>query len=295
MVLGGPEFERVVSIPERERLQRKLVDKIEWTFIYEDWDPLDKRVKEAFLKVPRDRHIPPGIPLNSIYSNEVFTLNQNECFAHAIEQLANHGIILGNSGLNDRDIRRLVGILSSSVLSTASQSSLVALMTQSVLPEVGEQKREDRLKALDIGTGLGFQAALLEAVGFDVITIDINSKLAEETREIFQKAGNGKVKTVCADGRLGYPEDAPYDAIVVAAAIGSQEVVSTLIGQLSPGGRLVLPFTVGAEEPSVIEVGGQRFECPNTVEDIRLYKRSADGDGYTEEVLLSRVAFIHLR
>lgn len=295
MSLDGLEFEKTISV-NREQFQQRLVRKIEWTFVYEDWDPLDERVREAFLRVPRDRHVPAGIPFNNIYSDEGFTLNPNECFAHAIEQLAKHNIILWNSGLNDEEIHRLVSILSSPVLSTASQPSLVALMTQAVLPEIEEwEKRRGRLKALDIGTGLGFQAALLEAVGFDVITVDINPKLIEETRVIFQEAGNGKVKAVCADGRLGYPEDAPYDAIVVAAAVGSQEVVSTLIGQLSPGGNLVLPFTVALDEPSVIEVGGQRFECPNTTEELCLYKRSADGASYTEEVLLSRVAFIHLR
>lgn len=94
-------------------------------------------------------------------------------------------------------------------------------------------------RVLDVGTGSGYQAAVLEELAAEVVTIERVPELAERARAALSQAGYENVVVVVGDGSLGAPEHAPFDAIAVAAA--APAVPPALYKQLVPGGRLVLP------------------------------------------------------
>ena len=98
---------------------------------------------------------------------------------------------------------------------------------------------EGHERVLDVGTGWGYQAAVLSELAAEVVTIERVPELAEEARERLLAAGYPSVEVRVGDGSLGVPERAPFDAIAVAAAAPS--VPRALYEQLSDGGRLVLP------------------------------------------------------
>jgi protein-L-isoaspartate(D-aspartate) O-methyltransferase len=99
---------------------------------------------------------------------------------------------------------------------------------------------------LEIGTGLGFQAAILASLCREVVSIEWFADLGEQAHENLEAAGITNVAVVVGDGSLGLPERAPYQGIVVAAA--APEVSQTLVGQLADGGRLVQPLGTGGDE-----------------------------------------------
>jgi len=116
---------------------------------------------------------------------------------------------------------------------TISQPYIVALMTEAAAVRPGDH-------VLEIGTGTGYQAAVLVYLGAHVHTIERNVELAEEARQRLARLGYGDtVAVVTGDGSQGYPEAAPYDAILVTAA--SPRVPEALPDQLVDGGRLVIP------------------------------------------------------
>lgn len=115
---------------------------------------------------------------------------------------------------------------------TISQPYIVALMTELVRPRPG-------MRALEIGTGSGYQAAILAATGAAVWTIDIVPELADSARARLQRLGYRGIEVRAGDGWLGWPEAAPFDAILVTAA--APEIPRPLIEQLAPLGRLVIP------------------------------------------------------
>lgn len=116
---------------------------------------------------------------------------------------------------------------------TISQPYIVAYMTEALrLPAVGA-------RVLDVGTGSGYQAAVLAALGAEVFSVEIVPALAERARSLLAEPGFGQIEVALRDGSAGWPEQAPFDGIVVAAAAG--RVPESLPGQLKPGGRLVLP------------------------------------------------------
>ena len=115
---------------------------------------------------------------------------------------------------------------------TISQPYIVAVMTEQL-----ELKPQDRV--LEVGTGSGYQAALLAELAGEVISIERLERLADRARESLTRAGVTGVQVVVGDGTGGYPPEAPYDAIVVTAA--SPTVPGPLIDQLAEGGRLVAP------------------------------------------------------
>ncbi len=92
---------------------------------------------------------------------------------------------------------------------------------------------------LEIGAGSGYQAAVLSKLAKKVYAIEIIPELVDHARQVLQSLGIDNVEILCADGRKGWPEGAPYDGIVVAAA--AEEVPAALIDQLQDGGRLVIP------------------------------------------------------
>jgi len=115
---------------------------------------------------------------------------------------------------------------------TISQPFIVALMTELLEPQPGDVM-------LEVGTGSGYQAAVLAACVKRVYSIEILAPLAERGRAALDAAGVRNVETRVGDGYLGWPEAAPFDGIVVTAA--PDHVPPALIAQLAPGGRLVIP------------------------------------------------------
>jgi protein-L-isoaspartate(D-aspartate) O-methyltransferase len=99
-------------------------------------------------------------------------------------------------------------------------------------------------KVLEIGTGSGYEAALLAELAREVVTVELLPELAQQARRILDELGYRNVAVHVAGERLGRPEDAPYDAIVVAAA--APRIPLGVADQLAPGGRLVIP--VGGRE-----------------------------------------------
>ncbi len=131
---------------------------------------------------------------------------------------------------------------------TISQPFIVALMTQLLRPRQGDV-------VLEVGTGSGYQAAVLAECVAKVYSIEIIPALAQRARTALDAAGYRNVETRVGDGYLGWPEAAPFDGIVVTAA--PDHVPPQLVKQLKPGARMVIP--VGPRVPSqqllVIEAG----------------------------------------
>ncbi|MCG6916356.1 MAG: protein-L-isoaspartate(D-aspartate) O-methyltransferase [Deltaproteobacteria bacterium] len=115
---------------------------------------------------------------------------------------------------------------------TISQPYIVALMTEAL-------QMKPNAKVLEIGTGSGYQAAVLSELTPQVFTMEIIAPLGNEARERLQKLGYYTVKVRIGDGYFGWPEEAPFDGIIVTCAAG--HIPPPLIAQLSQGGRMVIP------------------------------------------------------
>lgn len=116
---------------------------------------------------------------------------------------------------------------------TISQPYIVALMTQSA-----QLKKQD--KVLEIGTGSGYQAAVLAEIVTQVYSIEIIETLAEKARQLLQSLGYKNIKIRIGDGYRGWEEYAPFDAIIITCAIN--HIPDPLVKQLKEGGRMVLPL-----------------------------------------------------
>ncbi|WP_374567378.1 protein-L-isoaspartate(D-aspartate) O-methyltransferase [Ideonella sp.] len=115
---------------------------------------------------------------------------------------------------------------------TISQPFIVAVMTDLLDPQPGD-------KLLDIGTGLGYQTAILSRLAGHVYSVELIEALALSARQRLRQLGCHNVTLRVANGHQGWPEEAPFDKIIVSAA--PEEVPPALLAQLAPGGRLVLP------------------------------------------------------
>lgn len=116
---------------------------------------------------------------------------------------------------------------------TISQPYIVAFMTDLLQLEPGS-------RVLEIGTGCGYQSAVLAEMGAEVYTVEIVEPLAMQSAELLQALGYRQVHARQGDGYHGWPEHAPYDAIIVTA--GAAHVPQPLLDQLKPGGRMVVPL-----------------------------------------------------
>jgi protein-L-isoaspartate(D-aspartate) O-methyltransferase len=138
-----------------------------------------------------------------------------------------------------------------------TQPSLIARMVAALGLTGGE-------RVLEVGTGLGFQTAILALLAREVVSVERFADLAAQARANLAAAGLGRVTVVVGDGTLGLPQHAPYQAIVVAAA--SPGVPAPLVEQLAPGGRLVHPVGPGGRE----QVTAFHKEADRLVTDARL-------------------------
>lgn len=149
---------------------------------------------------------------------------------------------------------------------TISQPYIVALMTD--LLELSEQSI-----VLEIGTGTGYQAAILACLAKQVYSIERIPALAQAAQQRLQKMGYDNVETRCGDGYQGWPEKAPFDGIVVTAA--APYVPPALLEQLKPGGRMIIPVGI-----------------PSMHQELMLVTRDLLGETHTSSVL--GVAFVPL-
>ncbi len=117
---------------------------------------------------------------------------------------------------------------------TISQPYMVAVMTEQLRIEPG-------VKVLEVGTGSGYQAAILAHMGAQVVSIERSETLARQACDVLDQLGwSDRVRVVVGDGTLGYPQEAPYDRILVTA--GAPQLPQAYRDQLADGGRIVVPI-----------------------------------------------------
>jgi len=149
---------------------------------------------------------------------------------------------------------------------TISQPYIVALMTDLLAPEA-----EHRI--LEIGTGSGYQTAILSQLCSKVYSLEVIAELGASAADVFKKLGCHNIEMRIGDGYLGWPEHAPYDGIIVTAA--ATHIPSALVEQLRPGGRLVIPVGL-----------------PYSHQELMLVRKDQQGKTLTKSVL--GVAFVPL-
>jgi protein-L-isoaspartate(D-aspartate) O-methyltransferase len=141
---------------------------------------------------------------------------------------------------------------------TISQPFMVARATELARPQPGD-------RALEIGAGCGYQAAILSRLCREVFAVEIIAPLAEKAAAILRVLGYGNVTVESFDGSAGWAAHAPYDVILVSA--GAPRIPALLLDQLADGGRLVLP--VGEIETQVLTCVRRHGSTYETVEDTR--------------------------
>ncbi|HUE55005.1 MAG TPA: protein-L-isoaspartate(D-aspartate) O-methyltransferase [Candidatus Udaeobacter sp.] len=143
---------------------------------------------------------------------------------------------------------------------TISQPYIVAAMTAAL-------RLDPQDRVLEIGTGCGYQAAVLSLLAREVFTIECRTELARSAASRLAALGYSNVHVHCGDGTLGLPECAPFDAILIAAA--APAVPKPLLAQLAEGGRMILPVgSADQQELQLIEKDGTKMHT-NTLEGCR--------------------------
>lgn len=145
---------------------------------------------------------------------------------------------------------------------TISQPYIVAYMTEILNIQGGE-------KVLEIGTGSGYQAAILAYVGASVYSVEIIPELYMQAKERVKKLGLSNIRLLASDGYYGWAENGPYDRIIVTAAAG--HIPLPLVNQLKPGGKMIIPV-------------GQAW----AVQSLVLVEKKADGRVTTRNLLAVR-------
>ena len=139
---------------------------------------------------------------------------------------------------------------------TISQPYIVAYMTQAL-------KLRGTERVLEVGTGSGYQAAVLAEIVPQVYTIEIVPELAERARSVLGTLGYKNIHFRTGDGYQGWPESAPFDGIIVTAA--PDHIPQPLIDQLATGGRLIIPVGRGEQELMLLEKGPQGVTRRSTI------------------------------
>jgi len=142
---------------------------------------------------------------------------------------------------------------------TISQPYIVALMTELARPSPAD-------RVLEVGTGSGYQAAVISRLVSRVFTVELVDPLAQSASAVLRRLGYANVTVRSGDGYLGWPEEAPFDIILVTAA--PEEVPAALVAQLKPGGRLIVPV-------------GRVWD----VQDLQLIEKDAGGKVKTRSVI----------
>lgn len=156
---------------------------------------------------------------------------------------------------------------------TISQPFMVAYMTALLAPAPGE-------RILEIGTGSGYQTAVLSLLAGRIVTIERDRALHDRARACLERLGHTNITFVCADGTQGYPEGSPYDGILVTA--GGPELPPPLVNQLADGGRLICP--VGSRSHQQIQcLSRQGSTLHTTVHTDCVFVPLTGKDGWPED------------
>ncbi len=139
---------------------------------------------------------------------------------------------------------------------TISQPFIVAYMTERMDLKKGE-------KVLEIGTGSGYQAAILAELGVEVYSIEIIPELAEHAKKTLAAQKYEGVHLLTGDGYKGWPKHSPFDAIVITCA--PEEVPQALVEQLKDGGRMILPLGGGAQRLVILRKKGGKVETEKDI------------------------------
>jgi protein-L-isoaspartate(D-aspartate) O-methyltransferase len=153
---------------------------------------------------------------------------------------------------------------------TISQPYIVALMTELLKLKGGGEK------VLEVGTGSGYQAAILAEVGCEVFTIEILESLSAKAEEILKSLGYGNINYKIGDGYRGWPEHAPFDAIIVTAA--SKHIPEPLIEQLKVNGKMVIPIGDQYQELLLIIKTDKGIE-KRTITPVRFVPMTGEAQG----------------
>ena len=211
MATRAPGRPRGVIAPEREEVA--------------DRAPRGEQTTEAEWALAREQMVRDQLERRGLRDEELL---------RAFRTVPRHRFVESSDPYGDRALAIPAG-------QTISQPYVVAAMTEAARPQHGYS----RAKVLEVGTGSGYSAAILAEMGADVTTVERHTSLGAEALERLRQAGYDSVRVVVGDGSLGWPDGAPYDAIIVTAA--GPSVPAPLLEQLSPdGGRLVMP--VGSRE-----------------------------------------------
>jgi len=152
---------------------------------------------------------------------------------------------------------------------TISQPYIVALMTQLLDLEPGQ-------RVLEIGTGSGYQAAVLAELGLEVYTIEIKRRLCREAETVLEQTGYARVRVRCGDGYAGWPEQAPFHGIIVTAA--PERVPEPLVEQLVVGGRMVIPIGRHLQELKVLTRTESGYDARSVI-PVRFVPMTGEIDG----------------
>ena len=148
---------------------------------------------------------------------------------------------------------------------TISQPTIVGLMTQAL-------QVTSRDKVLEVGTGSGYQAAILSLLARRVYTVERHSLLVNKATKVFQKLNISNITTICADGGYGLERQAPFDRIIVTAA--SDDPPASLLSQLKIGGIMIIPVGQSDNMQKLIKItktdGGYEYQDLHTVRFVPL-------------------------
>jgi protein-L-isoaspartate(D-aspartate) O-methyltransferase len=152
---------------------------------------------------------------------------------------------------------------------TISQPYIVAIMLEALRLSPSD-------RALEVGTGSGYVTALLGEITAEVVSIERHATLADTARDLLARLGYTNVRVVLGDGTRGFPEAAPYNAIVVSAAAG--QLPRELVEQLAEGGRMIIPVGYGdAQQLQLIEK--QDGQLRTTLRELCRFVPLISGDG----------------